>query len=199
MYGKKDSLYGQNTLVFEIYPSNINDLVDGFASTLACCGLGLDQLDEYWMSIIVCNVGRKTLYYAKNLHTTIHAGISCANATDYITFMLEKGYKICNPQIFSSTERNILIVGSDESVVLPDLFTVYNYGSPEFTSEHDAFFMELDLPGYGKSLLKARDKKKLVSQHTSRGQPMVLNLSYSIQNCLNISTVPGVNLPKLTA
>ena len=198
MYNKKKSLYGQNTLIFEFYPNDINTLCEGFSTTWAYCGLGHPHLDNHRMAIIACNVGSKTLYYAQNLHSTIHAGISAETAYDYISLMLQRGYDLCTSDTFSKSSKKILVVGSDESVEIPGVFSIYNYESKQFQSAHNDFFVKLNLPMYGMSLLKAKDEKKLRSQHTSRGQPMVLNMSYSIQNCRDNTTSPGMNLPKLT-
>eukprot|EP00957_Ditylum_brightwellii_P126899 9673403-Ditylum_brightwellii.AAC.1 len=81
MFGKAVSLFGQNTLVFEIYPLKLNNSCENFSSVWAYCGLGHPVLDPFRQAIIVCNLNYKTLYIATNLHAGGHCGISAEQAT----------------------------------------------------------------------------------------------------------------------
>ena len=126
---KAISLFGQNTLVLELFPLNINHICDNFSSVWAYCGLGHPNLDTYRMGIVICHLNVKTLYIANNLHCTIHGGISPDMASKYIDSMLLRGYTTQAPKTFKEREQHILIIGSNESMIIPNVLSFFNYNT----------------------------------------------------------------------
>jgi hypothetical protein len=111
--------------------------------------------------------------------------------------MKDIGYKVVDSETFEKNEKHLIVIGSTESVILSNAISFFNWGTPEFDLHAASLHKGLELGKCGKSLLFNRDK--IQSQNkTSRGQPIILNMSYSIQNCLDATTIPGMYLPKLT-
>ena len=63
---------------------------------------------------------------------------------------------------FDRQKQHILVVGSDESIVIPHALSFYNEGTEKFSDHMDSFFEDIDLPSYGHSLLTAMDKSNRI-------------------------------------
>ena len=200
MEGVQVSTNGQNVLLFECYPNNINYLLPHFSTQWAFCGAADPETSPFRQGVIVCNINDKAIYFKMYLHVCIHAGVTVDVANDYIPELLKQGYTIKDEQDYDAKEKHLLIVGSNQSIFIKDTFAVINYGTPEFTQDVQQLFTECDLPSVGESLLlhKDRDVIKKETTSSSRGQPIMINFSYALQNSTDNSTVPGLNLPKLT-
>jgi hypothetical protein len=118
-------------------------------------------------------------------------------ALKYLDYMKTNGYEVVTSDQFKPHQKHAVVIGSNESAIIPGIISFFNFGTEEFDKYASSFHESLTLPIYGKSLLSQQDKAKLQTV-TSCKQPIVLNMSYSIQNCLDQETVPGMYLPKLT-
>eukprot|EP00957_Ditylum_brightwellii_P086267 6564604-Ditylum_brightwellii.AAC.1 len=127
MFGKVVSLHGQNTLVFEIFPQDINEKCEGFPTLWAYCGLGHPYLDPFRSGIIVCNLNVKAVYVATNLHSVVHGGITTDVATQYESKMIGRGHTLCNEGSFNPMKKHLLVIGCDESAIVPNALSFFNF------------------------------------------------------------------------
>ena len=160
VHGKKASSDGQNVLIIEIYPSNISSLCPQFRNKWAFAGCGHPVTSSFREGVIVCNVSKMTIYSKNYLDRCVHAGLSVELANDYVNEMIKQGYNIKGKEDFDSSSKHILIVGSDESVIIPKSFWVINFSTTEFNDEIDLLFTKCNLSIIGESLINPSSSEK---------------------------------------
>ena len=193
------STSGQNVLVFEVYPQNVSKQCLNFNTIWAYCGVGHYVTEPYRQGVIIGNVSSRMAYVASKLHCVIHAGMSVDLCKEYIEHIKDIGYDEMTETTFNISSRHLLVINSNDSLIVPRDFSFFNHGTEEFKVV-EPLFEQCKLADFGKSLLSDENASLLDAQtkNASRGQPVMINFGYAQQNSTDSSTIPGLNIPKLT-
>lgn len=149
---------------------------------------------------MVANVGKKLLYFARELEVCVNPGMKAVLADLYVTDLLSKGYDIIDSaEDFCLTGKTVAIVGSDEHFCIEEDFMFFNSGTDQFTPEMEELFNKCNLKLLGLSLLF--EDKTITKKSTgaiTRGQLLIINFNFSLRNCTDDQTIEGIHHPALT-